>query len=209
MRLPARPLTREEFGRRLARGDRRQGLVLYRTHCEPCEACEPIRIRVNEFEPSRSQRRVFRRGRRDIEVQLGRPELTDDKVTLYARHKAGRGLMGDGDPIDAAGYAAFLVDSCVDTLELRYYVDGALIGVGIVDRSHDALSAVYTYFDPEYGTLSPGTYSILEQVELCKRWNLPYLYLGLFVAECSAMAYKSGYYPHERLLDGEWTRFAR
>ena len=52
-------------------------------------------------------------------------------------------------------------------------------------------------------------YSILKQVELCRAWGLRYLYLGLYVADCRSMAYKAGYLPHERLLDGEWVRFDR
>jgi arginyl-tRNA--protein-N-Asp/Glu arginylyltransferase len=35
------------------------------------------------------------------------------------------------------------------------------------------------------------------------------LYLGLFVAECSSMAYKARYLPHERLYDGQWVVFDR
>jgi arginine-tRNA-protein transferase len=66
---------------------------------------------------------------------------------------------------------------------------------------------VYTYFDPGHAHLSPGVFSILTQLELCKRWDLPHLYLGLYVGECSRMAYKGRYLPHERLIGGEWRRF--
>jgi arginine-tRNA-protein transferase len=120
--------------------------------------------------------------------------------------------MGEGDPIDETGYGAFLVDSCTESFEIRYIVDNTvegmtesqLAGVAIVDRGSDALSAVYTYFDPDLGHLSPGVFSVLEQIELCKRWGLRWLYLGLYVRNCSSMAYKARYLPHERLLDGEW-----
>src|SRR5437762_10536556 len=61
LRLPVRPLTREEFGARLAAGDRRQGRLLYRTACPSCQACEPIRLDVERFEPDKTQRRVLRR----------------------------------------------------------------------------------------------------------------------------------------------------
>ncbi len=209
MRLPVRPLTTGEFDGRLDRGDRRQGLLLYSPTCPNCDACQPIRLDVDTFVPNRSQRRVFRRGRARISTELGQPELTDEKVALYNRHKRGRKLLGDGDPIDVAGYSAFLVDSCTDTFEMRYRVGGSLMAVAIVDRSSNALSAVYTYFDPRYAGLSPGVFSILEQAELCKRWGLRYLYLGLYVADCAAMAYKANYVPHQRLLAGRWTTVER
>lgn len=211
MRLPTRPLTASEFSERLHVGDRRQGLVLYRPNCPACKACEAIRLDVEVFEPNKTQRRVHRRGLRNFEVEIGPPLLSSDRVALYNKHKVGRELLGEGDPIDETGYGAFLVDSCTESFELRYRLIGQdeLAGVAIVDRGSDALSAVYTYFDPELAKLSPGVFSVLEQVELCKRWGLRWLYLGLYVADCSSMAYKATYLPHERLDNGRWVPFER
>ena len=58
LRLPMRRLKPAEFGTRLAAGDRRQGLLLYRPSCPTCSACEPIRLDVEAFAPSRTQRRI-------------------------------------------------------------------------------------------------------------------------------------------------------
>ncbi|MBL8970836.1 MAG: arginyltransferase, partial [Myxococcales bacterium] len=69
-----------------------------------------------------------------------------------------------------------------------------------------ALSAVFFYFDHTFEPLSPGVFSILKQLELCRTWGLRYLYLGLYIAECPSMAYKATYLPHERLLHGRWQR---
>jgi arginine-tRNA-protein transferase len=102
-----------------------------------------------------------------------------------------------------------LADSCCDSFELRYRIGGELIGVAIVDRGERSLSAVYCYYDPHYGRFSPGVYSILYQLELCRRWGLPHLYLGLTIEGCKAMTYKRRYLPHERLVGGEWQRFER
>ncbi|KIG18738.1 Arginine-tRNA-protein transferase [Enhygromyxa salina] len=213
MRLPTRPLTAAEFSERLHVGDRRQGLVLYRPNCPTCTACEAIRLDVETFLPNKTQRRIHRRGRERLRVEIGPPGLSAEKVALYNKHKVGRGLMGEGDPIDETGYGAFLVDSCADSFEIRYWIDGdngeQLAGVAIVDRGTDALSAVYTYFDPDLKDLSPGVFSILEQVELCKRTGLRWLYLGLYVSECPSMAYKSLYLPHERLHSGRWLLYDR
>ena len=88
-------------------------------------------------------------------------------------------------------------------------VDERRVGVAITDHAAGALSAVYSFYDPDYGWLSPGVYSILMQVSLCRRWGLRYLYLGLYVGGCRAMRYKASYLPHERLIDGAWRRFDR
>jgi arginyl-tRNA--protein-N-Asp/Glu arginylyltransferase len=209
MRLPTRPLTAAEFSERLHVGDRRQGLVLYRPSCADCNACEAIRLDIQSFEPSKTQRRIFRRGEAELRVEVGELRLSSEKVALYNKHKVGRELMGEGDPIDESGYGAFLVDSCTDSFEIQYLYGDRLIGVAIVDRGTDALSAVYTYFDPDFGEFSPGVYSIMKQLDLCRQWGLRWLYLGLYVRGCSSMAYKAKYLPHERLRDGKWVVFDR
>ena len=209
LRVPTRMLTQQEFAERLRAGDRRQGVLLYRTACPACQACEPIRIDVEQFEPDRTQRRVYRRGLKTLDVEIGPPELTTEKVALYNRHKSGRGLSAEGTDIDEAGYRAFLVDTCCDSFEIRYRLDGKLIGVAVVDRAEDALSAVYFYFDPDHEPLSPGVFSIMKQVELCRAWGLRFLYLGLYIRECPSMAYKARYLPHERRVGGQWGRIDR
>ena len=208
MRLPVRPLNREEMSEKLAQGDRRQGLVLYNPSCSDCTACEAIRIDVSQFTATRSQRRALKRGDKHFEVLIASPQSTPHKVELYNEHKRARSLLGDGECIDEAGYDAFLVESCTESFEMRYHIQEELVGVAIVDRASDALSAVYTYFDPSYSSYSPGVYSILKQIELCQRWGLRYLYLGLYIEGCSSMQYKSLYRPHQRLVNERWQHFS-
>ena len=208
LRLPARRLRPHELSQRLRAGDRRQGLLLYRPSCPACRACQAIRIDVSAFAPDKTQRRIFRRGETVLRTDIARPSPSPEKVALYNRHKGERGLLiGDGFT-DADGYEQFLIDTCTDTIELTYRDEDRLVGVAIADRAADALSAVYCFYDPTYARLSPGTYSILKQVALCREWGLRYLYLGLYVADCRAMRYKARYVPHERFIDGSWHRFA-
>ncbi len=209
LRLPLVRLSRAQLDQRLRQGERRQGRLLYRTQCPNCTACEAIRIPVRDYRPSKTERRVERRGQRIIETKLGVVAADEQRATLYNLHKLGRGLGNDGDPLTQSGYAAVLADTSCESFELRYYVQDTLIGVAIVDRAENALSAVYCYYDPAYGYLSPGVYSILYQLELCRRWGLDYLYLGLTIDACKAMAYKRRYVPHERLVDGQWSRVER
>jgi arginyl-tRNA--protein-N-Asp/Glu arginylyltransferase len=208
LRMPVRRLRRSEFAKRLAEGDRRQGPLLYRPKCPDCRACEAIRIPVAEFRPNRSQRRAWKKGRDRIRVQVGPPSLSPELVDLYNRHLEGRNLEVSG-PIDLQGYSSFLVESCVDSLEIRYSIEGQLVAVAILDRAEDSLSAVYTYFDPDLSRLSLGVFSVLTEMELCRTLGLRWLYLGLHVADCRAMQYKARFLPHERLIDDRWQRFDR
>jgi len=206
LRVPSRRLAGDELDERLAAGDRRQGMFLYRTACPSCRACEPIRLDVRRFEANRSQRRALARGNRLLRVEMGPPLLDERRVALYNRHKQLRGL-GDQE-IDLAGYRQFLVMTCCDSFELRYSMGGELVGVALVDRAESALSAVYCFYDPDLEQLGIGTYSILKQVELCKSLGLAHLYLGLYIGDCERMRYKARFVPHERLLEGRWVPFA-
>ena len=76
LRLPLRRLQPAELAQRLAAGDRRQGLLLYAPTCPTCTACEAIRVDVNDFQPSATQRRVFRRGEATLQTEVGPPATT-------------------------------------------------------------------------------------------------------------------------------------
>ncbi len=208
LRLPVRRLTRAELTRRLASGDRRQGLLLYRPTCPDCQACEAIRLDVDEFRPSRSQRRAYRKGESVLTTTLRPPSTTPEKVALYNRHKVERNLAVGDDLLDEGNYQEFLVESCVDSFELEYRLDGRLVAVTIGDRAADGISAVYAYFDPDLRDLSLGTYSILKQLDLCRAWGLRYLYLGLYVIGSPPMQYKVRFRPHQRLVGDRWKTFA-
>jgi arginine-tRNA-protein transferase len=149
------------------------------------------------------------RGDRELSVELGEPLADAERVALYNRHKSLRGLSAGQGEVDVRSYREFLAMTCCDTIEIRYRLRGQLVGVAIADRSSDALSAVYCYYDPSHERLGLGTYSILKQLELCHMWGLRYLYLGLYIAESLHMRYKARFLPHERLLDGVWHEFTR
>lgn len=209
LRLPLRHLGGRELSRCLLAGDRRQGPLLYRPSCPTCKACQAIRVDARTFRPDKTQRRIFRKGEARLQLEIRGPSVSEEKVLLYNRHKLERHLLVFQELLDDAGYEQFLVDSCTETIELSYRHEGKLVAVAVADRAADALSAVYCYFDPAYEKLSPGTYSILKEIDLCRRWGLRYLYLGLYVAGCRPMEYKASYLPHERLVGGKWQRFER
>ena len=207
MRLPSRALSASELDARLAEGDRRHGAFLYRPTCESCSACEAIRLPVDELRSRRSHRRALNKGDRVFRVELGPPTVDDTRVALYAKHKAQRGLSSGAPALDRRGYESFLVDRCAPAFEMRYWDGDRLAAVAVVDRGQESLSAVYCLWDPDYSSAGLGTYSILKQIELCRRLGVRWLYLGLYIADNPHMSYKARFKPHERLVDGVWRRF--
>ena len=210
-RMPLRRsvgMTALDFDGCLAVGDRRMGTLLYRTQCPNCQACEPIRIPVQDFQPHRSQRRTMKKGVALLEVRVGPAECDDQRVELFNRHKHLRQLdHGEDGDLDRDGYCEFLVDSCCQTLEFSYWHAGELVAVAISDRGLTSLNAVYCYYEPAFQLLGLGTFNVLQQIEMCRTWQLTYLYLGYYIAQSPHMLYKSHFLPHERLLDNRWQRF--
>src|SRR6476659_4754831 len=72
LRLPLARLTPSQFDARLAKDERRQGRLVYRANCPECQACEAIRIPVRDYRLSKGERRVLRRGEREIETEVAR-----------------------------------------------------------------------------------------------------------------------------------------
>lgn len=209
LRMPLRKLAPHELDARLLAGDRRSGMFLYTTACANCQACEPIRMEVNSYSLNRTQQRIWQRNRERFRLEVQEPRVDEERVALFNAHRRGRGLDHDREEIDALGYDQFLAQSCCDTLELAYYLDEQLAMVAILDRGEHASSAVYTYFSPSLSRLSPGVYSILQELELCRVWGQQYLYLGYYVAGSPHMAYKATYLPHQRRIAGAWQMFAK
>jgi len=204
---PDHRVTTEEYGHLLAHGFRRSGALVYRPRCTGCAACVPVRVVVDRFIPSRSQRRVWRRNR-DLTVVEGAPRFDEERYRLYRRYQHEQhddSMEEPGPPMEArASFSRFLVDSPVVTRHHDYRDGDLLVGVGVVDRLSDALSSVYYYFDPEAGGRSLGTYSVLWEIELCRSLGLPYHYLGYWVRDCPKMAYKGRFQPLEYLVGGTW-----
>ena len=193
------------YERLLARGFRRSGRVIYRPRCRSCSECRQIRIPVSESRLTASMRRVMRRNG-DVIVESGRPESSDEKFDLYQRYLDAQhdGTMSRS----RESFQYFLYDSPTDSLEFQYRIDDRVAGVSIADRVPRGLSSVYMFFDPNYAARSLGTFSILWEIEFCRREQLQFYYLGYYVAGCRTMEYKARFRPNEILVgDDRWLTF--
>ena len=65
---------------------------------------------------------------------------------------------------------------------------------------------VYSFYDPEEGGRSLGTFMILDHIERVRRLGLQHLYLGYWVDGSKKMAYKARFMPQERLGLNGWDR---
>lgn len=184
-------------------GFRRSGVFTYRPHCDNCRACVPVRIPVDESVYDRSQRRA-RKQHADLRVIEHPLRFSEEHYALYQRYQASRHSGGGMDQDNREQYTHFLLQSHVDTHLVEFREGSALRMVSVIDRLVDGLSSVYTFYDPEIARASYGTYSVIWQIEACKRLHLPYLYLGYWIRESRKMAYKIRFRPLEGRIEGQW-----
>jgi leucyl-tRNA---protein transferase len=186
----------------IQQGFRRSGSFVYRPHCENCNACIPVRLPVNAFKPSRSQKRAFKTHNK-LEVGIHDISFEEEHFSLYKRYQASR-HEADLEQETSEQYQNFLAKSNVDTLFVTFREQGILKMVSVIDIVEDGISAVYTFYDTTDKQASYGTYSVMWLIAWCQRLGLPYLYLGYWIKNSRKMAYKQKFEPQEALIDGEW-----
>jgi len=205
-RRPTARVPAAELDRLLESGARRAGDLFYWQTCPTCAGCEALRVDAQDFTPTGSQRASVKKNR-DLVVRVAEATCTPRHLELFNRHKRERGLSRSEAPTDEEGFRGFLLDSPVQTVEVRYELSGELVAFSVLDLGADAISSVYHCFDPDHARRSLGVFSAVRELaltaELGKRWY----YLGLWVQDCPALAYKSAYHPHEKRRDGRWRSF--
>lgn len=184
-------------------GFRRSGKFAYRPHCQHCNACVPVRLPVDRFQPNRSQRRAWRQ-HQTLSARLIPLTFSEEHYALYAAYQHRR-HDGGNEQDTVEQYRNFLVQSNVDSMMVEFRDGDRLVMVSVVDLVRDGVSAVYTFFDADDGKASYGTYNILWLVDWCRSLGLPHLYLGYWIAESSKMAYKQNFLPQEYLVDNRWS----
>jgi arginyl-tRNA--protein-N-Asp/Glu arginylyltransferase len=187
-------------------GFRRSHDIVYRPVCPTCSACVPVRIAVEEFEPTRSQKRVLRMNE-DLRLDQAPAIATSEQYRLFATYQASRHGDSDMARMAMADFAAMVDEGRADTslVEARD-AGGRLVACMLTDRLGDGWSAVYSFYDAALERRSLGTYMILGLIARARAEGLPYVYLGYWISQSRKMAYKARFRPLEALGRDGWYR---
>jgi len=187
-------------------GFRRSGEQSYRPYCPSCSACQSIRVIVNDFKLSKSQKRSLKRNAH-FKISTS-DQLKDDYYPLYENYINTCHQNGSMFPATHQQFKSFLSSKLTKQLFIETWLEvneeKQLVCVAVTDVLINALSAVYTFYHPNFKANGLGIFSILTQIDLCKQQNLEYLYLGYQIDDCKKMNYKNRYFPYEKFMDQEW-----
>jgi leucyl-tRNA---protein transferase len=197
-------------------GFRRSQSIAYRPACESCRACVSVRVVAEEFLPTRSMRRVLEHNA-DLVGEMRVAVPTSEQYSVFRAYLDSRHRDGGMVDMTVLDYAMMVEDSHVETRMVEYRRrgpdsaitgrgDGDLLAVALTDVLTDGLSMVYSFFEPDHGDRSLGTFMILDHIARARRMGLPHLYLGYWVKGSRKMDYKGRFLPQERLMADGWKR---
>ena len=204
---PRDPRLAQAYPMALDWGFRRSGDIVYRPSCSGCQACVAVRIPVDAFTPGRSQRRCLARNA-DVDARIVAPVRSDEHLALYRKYLTTRHRGGGMDDHGAPEFEQFLIGSWNQGrfLELREHGSHRLLAVAVTDLVDGALSAVYTFYDPDEAERGLGTLAVLKQLEWAARDRRAHLYLGYWIAGHAKMDYKRRFQPLEGFNGRGWAR---
>lgn len=160
----------------------------------------PLRIALEKYSPSRSQKRVLARNR-DLRIVIRNAFINRTKEKMFELHKQ---RFEDNIPDSIYDFLTKRTASMpCRKKEICAYLGKRLIAVNFLGIGRTSTDAVYTIFDPEESKRSLGTLLILEGIRYSLELKCRYYYPGYAYHAPSALDYKkrfagSEYYEWER-----------
>ncbi|XP_057667014.1 arginyl-tRNA--protein transferase 1 isoform X3 [Diorhabda carinulata] len=148
----------------------------------PCKKAKILRIERKKAKGLQFQKSPPVSNQKSLEQFLEEVSQNDKKKLRPKQFPEG---------IDGPGYGSF---------HQQYWINDRLIAVGVIDILPRCVSSVYFFYDPDYRSLTLGTYGSLREVQLTRylQKNLPHLssyYMGFYIHSCPKMRYKGKLTP--------------
>lgn len=165
----------------------------------------PLRVDLERFAPSRSQRRIVARNR-DARVVVREAAHSREKEELFERHRRRFRENVPESLSDFISHAPSRVP-CRNE-EICVYLDRRLVAACFLDIGARAASAVYAMFDPAESRRSLGIYTMLLSIRRARELGCRHYYPGYACLEPTVYDYKKRFAGLE-LYDwrGDWRAF--
>jgi len=150
--------TKQQCSELIERGWRRFGTMFFRPVCSDCDKCESIKIDVDNYSFSKSERRVIKKASH-FKIIIQSPTITKEHLSLFRRyHDYMRDKRGwEQQQITAQNYFSSFVQGYGDFgYEILYFDGDKLIAIDLIDILDDGISSIYFYYDPTYQKYSLG-----------------------------------------------------
>lgn len=193
----------------LAEGWRLLGHSIVRHNFSVCRGkmCRttPLRIRLEGFEFSKSQRRMLRRAA-GLDVRYGPIQLTHTKLQLFTLHAAHRFEERRPESI-----ASFLNHNSHNqpVTGMEFFVAnkaGVPMACSFIHIGEEAVSGTYCIYNPNARRHSLGTYTMLLEIAKAQELGKKYYYHGYVYDVPSQFDYKLNFNNLEAMdwKTGEW-----
>lgn len=163
----------------------------------------PLRIDLERFTPSKSQRRVLRRNA-GLRCEFAPARPGQDAREMFQRHKT-RFRENIPESLDVFLSATPATVPCT-CLECRVHDGDRLVAVSYLDVGARAVSAVYGMFEPSESWRGLGTLTMLLEIEHARALGCRHYYPGYATREPGAYDYKKLFRALE-VLDWETGRW--
>ena len=186
----------EELDRLLAQGWRHAGVHFYRHnfafHRGLLTEVIPLRILIEKFAHSRSQRRNWRTNAASGYRVVIRPSaLDDEKDDLFQRHKR---KFEDNIPDSLHDFLSQAPGSVpCEGREVAIYDGDRLISASFFDVGGHSISTIYGMYDLDYARCGLGIYTMLLEMEHARQLGKRYYYHGYCFRCPSFYDYKKGF----------------
>jgi arginine-tRNA-protein transferase len=167
----------------------------------------PLRIRLNDFKFSKSQRRVLNKNK-DLETTIRPARIDAEKESLFERHKR-RFKSGVPDSIYDFLSAEPAVVPC-EALEVCVFERGNLLAASFFDVGREAISSIYGMFEPTEAKRSLGILTMLLEIRYAMENGKKFYYSGYAYEGSSFYDYKKRFSALESFdWRGTWENFAQ
>lgn len=136
----------------------------------------PLRVRLSEFELSKSQRQTLRRNE-DLLVLSAPARFNSERERLFDLHRE------RFHEKQATTLASFLHSESPSTMptegrELAVQLNGELLACSFFHLGHKAVSGTYCVFNPAHSRRSLGTLTMLLELLIAKELGMEFYYHG-------------------------------